>query len=443
MLTASYLDASRFSHIMGRSEKIFRRAKRRIPGGVNSPVRAWKAVGGRPLIIDRGKGSSIFDADAKRYVDYVGSWGPLIVGHAHPKIVQAVRRGAERGLTFGAPTDGEVRLAEKVSQLMPSIDMLRLVSSGTEATMSAIRLARAFTGRSKIIKFDGCYHGHSDGLLVKAGSGIATLGLPDSPGVPTGYARETLTATYNDIQSVQKHFTKAGKKIAAVIVEPVCGNIGVILPKRGFLESLRTITREYGALLIFDEVITGFRLGLGGAQKLFGIVPDLTCLGKIIGGGLPLAGFGGKRKIMNMLAPSGPVYQAGTLSGNPLAVAAGLVTLELLERPGAYNKLDGAAAQLEYGFRAALTKCSIKATLNRVGSMMTLFFGVDRVESAQEARQCDRKTFASFFHGMLKRGIYLPPAPFEAMFVSLAHTNSDLRRTISACEEWARTRTRD
>ncbi len=426
---------------MRRSEKIFRRAERKIPGGVNSPVRAWKAVGGHPLIIDRGKGSYVFDADGKRYIDYVGSWGPLIAGHAHPKIVQAVRQAASRGLTFGAPTNGEVRLAEKISQCVPSIELLRLVSSGTEATMSAIRLARAFTGRNKILKFDGCYHGHSDGLLVKAGSGVATLGLPDSPGVPKGYARETLTANYNDITSVQKHFAKNGKNIAAVIVEPVCGNMGVIAPRPAFLESLREITSKHGALLIFDEVITGFRLGLGGAQKFFGIVPDLTCLGKVVGGGLPLAAFGGTRRIMNMLAPAGPVYQAGTLSGNPLAVAVGLATLELLGRPGTYKKLDVTAAYLENGFRAVLKRHAIKATLNRVASMMTIFFGVEQVECPEEARQCDRKTFARFFHGMLQRGIYLPPAPFEAMFVSLAHSTADLDRTIWAFEGWAKTET--
>lgn len=429
--------------LMLRSEKIFRRAEQKIPGGVNSPVRAWKAVGGRPLIIDRGKGSHIFDADGTRYIDYVGSWGPLIAGHAHPKIVQAVREVAKHGFTFGAPTYGEVRLAEKVSQCVPSIELLRLVSSGTEATMSALRLARAYTRRNKILKFDGCYHGHSDGLLVRAGSGIATLGLPDSPGVPNGYARETLTANYNDITSVQKHFSRNGENIAAIIVEPVCGNMGVIPPQPGFLQSLREITRKHGALLIFDEVITGFRLGLGGAQKLFRVVPDLTCLGKIIGGGLPLAAFGGKRKIMDMLAPTGPVYQAGTLSGNPLAVAAGLATLDILDRPQTYRKLDTAAAYLENSFQAVLNRYAIKATLNRVASMMTLFFGMERVESPEAARRCDRKTFARFFHGMLQRGIYLPPAPFEAMFVSLAHSPKDLDRTIWAFDTWAKTAPRD
>src|SRR5512135_157796 len=430
------------SQSMRRSEKIFRRAQRIIPGGVNSPVRAWKAVGGQPLVIDRGKGSYIFDLDGKRYIDFVASWGPLILGHAHSKIVQAVRQRAAKGFTFGAPTDGEARLAEKVRQQMPSVQMLRLVSSGTEATMSALRVARAFTGRSKIVKFDGCYHGHSDGLLVKAGSGVATLGLPDSPGVPDGFARETVTAKYNDIKSLQKVFAHHGKSIAAVIVEPVCGNMGVIAPKPDFLPAMKEITRKHGALLIFDEVITGFRLAPGGAQKIFRISADLTCLGKILGGGLPLAAFGGKREIMSMLAPSGPVYQAGTLSGNPLAVAAGLATLALLGRPGTYEELDRKGHHLENGFRAILDEYRIKATLNRVGSMMTLFFGVTRVESPDDARKCDRQKFSRFFHGMLKRGVYLPPAPFEAMFVSLAHSKADLNKTISAFEDWARSETR-
>ncbi|MGE5217090.1 MAG: glutamate-1-semialdehyde 2,1-aminomutase [Chloroflexota bacterium] len=423
---------------MRRSEKIFFRAKRVIPGGVNSPVRAWKAVGGEPLVIDHGRGSHIFDADGKRYMDFVGSWGPLILGHAHPKIVQAVRQGAANGFTFGAPTEGEVLLAEKVKQLMPSIQMLRLVNSGTEATMSALRLARAFTGRNKIIKFDGCYHGHSDGLLVRAGSGVATLGLPDSPGVPDGFARETLTAKYNDITSLQKTFAKHGKSIAAVIIEPVCGNMGVIVPKPGFLQALKEMTRKSGALLIFDEVITGFRVALGGAQEFFRISADLTCLGKILGGGLPLAAFGGRHEIMRKLAPSGPVYQAGTLSGNPLAVSAGLATLALLERPETYEKLEQRGRRLEDGLRAVLEKYGINATLNRVGSMMTLFFGVNRVESPDDARQCDRQMFARFFHGMLKRGVYLPPAPFEAMFVSLAHSLRDLDRTVHAFNGWVR-----
>ena len=423
---------------MSVSSKIFSRALRKIPGGVNSPVRAWKSVGGTPLYIARGKGSYIYDDRGKRYIDFVGSWGPLILGHAPSKILQALRQTAAKGTTFGAPIVSEVELAELVSRLMPSIEKLRLVSSGTEATMSAIRLARAFTKRTKVVKFDGCYHGHSDGLLVKAGSGVATLGLPDSPGVPASYARETLIAKYNDIRSLQNLFNQHGKDIAAVIVEPICGNMGVILPQPGFLASLREMTKRYGALLVFDEVITGFRVALGGAQQLFKVKPDLTCLGKILGGGLPLAAFGGRRKIMDQLAPIGPVYQAGTLSGNPLAVAAGLTTLKLLAQPGTYAELAGKGKRLEDGLSVILTKYGIKTAINRMGSMMTLFFGVDRVSNPDDARQCDRKMFANYFHAMLKRGIYLPPAPFEAMFISLAHSTGDIDKAISAFAEWAR-----
>ena len=421
-----------------KSQKIFRRATKKIPGGVNSPVRAWKAVGGQPLIIRRGRASHVFDVDGKKYIDFVGSWGPLILGHAHPKVLHVLKQSLPQGFTFGAPTEGEVRLAEMVSRLMPSIQSLRLVSSGTEATMTAIRLARAFTGREKIVKFDGCYHGHSDGLLVRAGSAVATLGLPDSPGVPKGFARETLTATYNDFMSVQKIFDRRGDDIAAIIVEPVCGNMGVIPPKPDFLRMLRRITRKNGALLIFDEVITGFRVALGGAQELFHITPDLTCIGKIIGGGFPLAGFGGRRKIMDWLAPSGPVYQAGTLSGNPIGVTAGLETLNQLSRPGTYESLEEKGQFLENEFKSILEEHKIRSALNRVGSLMTLFFGVDQVGNAEEARKCDRKQFSRFFHGMLRRGIYLPPAPFEAMFISLAHSKADLDDTVRAFRNWAK-----
>jgi glutamate-1-semialdehyde 2,1-aminomutase len=426
---------------MKRSKQIFRRALKRIPGGVNSPVRAWQAVGGQPLFIVRGKGSHIFDADGKRYIDFVGSWGPLILGHAHPKILAAVKRCVANGTTFGAPTEGEVELSELVSKLMPSVEKLRLVSSGTEATMSALRLARAFTGRTKIIKFDGCYHGHSDGLLVKSGSGIATLGLPDSPGVPAGFARETLSAKYNEIISVQRLFDKYPEQVAAVIVEPVCGNMGVIPPRHQFLTQLRDMTKRHGTVLIFDEVITGFRVALGGAQKLFRVTPDLTCLGKVLGGGFPLAAFGGRREIMDLLAPVGPVYQAGTLSGNPVAVAAAMATLRLLAHPGIYKVLETKAQRLEEGFRSILAKYQIRATINRVGSMMTVFFGIDRAVTPDEARECDRRQFSKFFHGLLKRGVYLPPAPFEAMFVSLAHSESDLSQTIAACNDWIRRET--
>lgn len=422
---------------MSVSGKIFLRALEKIPGGVNSPVRAWKAVGGTPLFVARGHGSHIYDVAGKRYIDFVGSWGPLILGHAAPAIIHVLRRTAVKGTTFGAPTVAEIELAKLVSRLIPSIARLRLVSSGTEATMSAIRLARAFTNRPMLVKFDGCYHGHSDGLLVKAGSGVATLGLPDSPGVPPSYARETLIAKFNDIDSVQSLFKRYGQQIAAVIVEPICGNMGVIVPQAGFLGALRKITKQYRALLIFDEVITGFRVALGGAQELFNIKPDLTCLGKILGGGLPLAAFGGRRAIMDQLAPLGPVYQAGTLSGNPLAVAAGITTLKLLSRPGTYIALAAKGQRLEEGLRRVLAKHKLVAAINRVGSMMTLFFGVDRVATPDQARQCNRAQFANYFHAMLRHGIYLPPAPFEAMFISLAHSNADLDKTIAAFDDWA------
>ncbi|HWP24261.1 MAG TPA: glutamate-1-semialdehyde 2,1-aminomutase [Candidatus Binatia bacterium] len=424
-----------------KSQVLFQRGISRIPGGVNSPVRAWRAVGGNPLFMSRGRGSAIFDADGNRYIDYVCSWGPLILGHAPAKIVQAVRRQAAVGSTFGAPTAAEVDLAEMVSGIVPSVEKVRLVNSGTEATMTAIRLARAYTGKAKVVKFDGCYHGHADGLLVKAGSGVATLGLPDSPGVPPSFAKQTLIASYNDIASVQAIFARHGQDVAAVIVEPVCGNMGVIPPARGFLRALRRITQRYRALLIFDEVITGFRVALGGAQELYGVKPDLTCLGKILGGGFPLAAFGGRKELMDLLAPAGPVYQAGTLSGNPVAVAAGLETLQTLRRPGTYTALEEKSKRLEAGFDAVLKKYRIRAAVNRVGSMLTLFFGVDRVTNAVEARQCDRKRFARYFHGMLERGVYLPPAPFEAMFVSLAHSNADLQNTIAAFADWAREET--
>jgi glutamate-1-semialdehyde 2,1-aminomutase len=420
-----------------RSAQLYRRARKKIPGGVNSPVRAWLAVNGVPKFIQRGKGARITDVDEKEYIDFVASWGPLILGHANASVLQQLVRVAKNGTTFGAPTEGEVELAEAVSRVVPSIQKIRFVSSGTEAAMSAIRLARAYTDRTKVIKFDGCYHGHSDGLLVKAGSGVATLSLPDSPGVPSGFARETLVATFNDTDSVERIFERHDKSIAAVIVEPVCGNMGVIRPAPAFLSSLRSITQSHGALLIFDEVITGFRVALGGAQQLYGIRPDVTCLGKILGGGLPLAAFGGQQEIMDLLAPEGPVYQAGTLSGNPLAVAAGLATLALLSRPGVYPALEARGKKLQDGFEATLRKYPIRGTINRVGSMMTLFFGVEGVRNASEARQCDRKLFTNFFHGMLQRGIYMPPAPFEAAFISLAHTASDLDRTIAAFDQWA------
>jgi glutamate-1-semialdehyde 2,1-aminomutase len=436
-LTVYNPDVTRISPMStSKSTQLYRRALEKIPGGVNSPVRAWKAVGGAPKFVRCGRGSHIIDADEKQYIDFVGSWGPLILGHANGNILRCLKQVAKRGTTFGAPTESEVKLAETVCRLVPSIQKIRLVNSGTEATMSTLRLARAYTKRTKIVKFDGCYHGHADGLLVKAGSGVATLGLPDSPGVPPGFARETLVATFNDVGSVERLFNRHGKSIAAVIVEPVCGNMGVIPPAPIFLSSLRRITRNHGALLIFDEVITGFRVALGGAQEIYGIQSDLTCLGKILGGGLPLAAFGGRREIMDLLAPEGPVYQAGTLSGNPLAVAAGLTTLELLSRPGIYKALEARGKTLQEGFEEVLGKYHMRATINRIGSMMTLFFGVEKVRNAAEARECDREVFARFFHGMLKRGIYMPPAPFEAVFLSLAHTAADLAKTIAAFDQW-------
>lgn len=420
-----------------KSASLYRRALKKIPGGVNSPVRAWRAVGGTPVFITRGHGPYVFDADKKRYIDLVASWGPLILGHAHPRLLRSVTTKAAMGTTFGAPTEGELKLAETVCHFMPSIEKLRLVSSGTEATMSAIRLARAYTGRSKIVKFDGCYHGHCDSLLARAGSGIASLGLPDSPGVPMNVARDTLTANFNDMRNVKRLFHRYGGEIAAVIVEPICGNMGVIPPAPGFLRSLRKMTRQYRTLLIFDEVITGFRVALGGAQELYGVRPDVTCLGKILGGGFPLAAFGGARQIMDHLAPDGPVYQAGTLSGNPVAVAAGLATLERLARGDTYELLEHKGLKLEEGFRKVLSKHAIKGTVNRVGSMLCVFFGVDAVTNAADARKCHRERYARFFHGMRRRGIYLPPAPFEAMFVSVVHTAAHLGEITEAFDRWA------
>jgi glutamate-1-semialdehyde 2,1-aminomutase len=417
---------------------LFARAVRKIPGGVNSPVRAWKAVGQDPLFISRAKGAYVYDVKGKKFIDLVGSWGPAILGHAHPKVTKALVQAAARGTTFGAPTENEVRLAELICDLYPSMEKVRLVSSGTEATMSALRLARAYTERSKIVKFDGCYHGHSDGLLVNAGSGVATFAQPASPGVPSEIARMTLVARYNDLDSVAKLFARYPKEIAAVIVEPICGNMGLIPPKPGFLAGLRRLTRANGALLIFDEVITGFRVALGGAQALYKINPDITCLGKILGGGLPLAAFGARRDMMRLLSPDGPVYQAGTLSGNPLAVAGGLSTVQLLLRPSVYEELESKGRYLEDAFRETLAAGKITAAINRVGSLSTVFFGAHEVANAEHARRVDREQFARFFRGMLVRGIYLPPSPFEAMFLSLAHGVADLQRTAKAFASWAR-----
>ena len=426
---------SRFMSTPTLSQRLYRRAVDRIPGGVNSPVRAWRAVGGDPVFIQRGRGANLWDADGQMYIDYVGSWGPMILGHAHPKVLTAIQNAMRDGTSFGAPTAREVEMAETLAAAIPSVEMVRLVSSGTEATTAAIRLARASTGRPAILKFDGCYHGHVDALLVRAGSGAATFGVPDSAGVPAAVATQTLIARFNDLASVEACFNAEPQGIAAVIVEPVVGNMGVIPPANDFLRELRELTRRYGALLILDEVITGFRLGYGAVQTQFGVEPDLTCLGKIVGGGLPLAAFGGKRAIMEQLAPLGPVYQAGTLSGNPLAVAAGLQTLELLSKPGAYERLEVQSARLEQGLRAAFSGYDRPWCLNRVGSMWTLFFGTTAVRDADGARRCDTEIFGRWFRGMLDRGVYLPPSQFEAAFVSLAHTEEDIDTTVRAARE--------
>ena len=411
------------------SEAWFHRAQARIPGGVNSPVRAFRGVGGVPRFIERGEGSRIFDADGNSYIDYVCSWGPLLLGHRPQPVIDALREALEGGTSFGAPTGREVELAELISRIMPSIEMLRLVNSGTEATMSALRLARGFTGRDLIVKFEGCYHGHVDSLLVKAGSGMATLGIADTAGVPAAFAETTIALPYNSIAGVEKAFADRGGKIAAVIVEPVAGNMGCVPPVRGFLESLRELTVRHGALLIFDEVMTGFRVAMGGAQERFGIRPDLTTLGKIIGGGLPMAAYGGRADIMRQVAPLGSVYQAGTLSGNPLAVAAGLAMLRYItSHPELYDQLEARGAQL-----TAWTPPGV--TINRVGSMLTYFFSPVPVTDWESAKKCDTARFGKFFHGMLERGVYLAPSQFEAAFFSTAHSHEDIRRTVAAARE--------
>jgi glutamate-1-semialdehyde 2,1-aminomutase len=416
------------------SEQLFEEAQRYIPGGVNSPVRAWKAVGGSPRFLTRAKGATVTDADGKSYIDYVGSWGPMILGHAHSRVLQAVQNTLRDGTSFGAPTAREVELAKRICAALPSVEKVRLVSTGTEAAMTAIRLARAYTGRAKILKFAGCYHGHSDPLLVRAGSGAMTFGVPDSPGVTEAVASQTLVAAFNSVAEVEGWFAAQGNEIAAVILEPIVGNMGVVPPAAGFLDKLRDLTAASGALLIFDEVITGFRLTYGGAQTLFGIRPDLTCLGKIVGGGLPLAAVGGRADVMEQLAPLGGVYQAGTLSGNPLAVAAGLATLELLERPGTYEQLETMGQKIEAGLKAILERHGVRGCLNRAGSMFTLFFGVDAVTDATTAQRTDTKAFARYFQSMLAQGVYLPPSAFEAAFVSLAHSEGDLEDTLAAAD---------
>jgi glutamate-1-semialdehyde 2,1-aminomutase len=415
-----------------RSSALFARARTIIPGGVNSPVRAFKAVGGHPLFIDHGSGAYVYDVDGNEYIDYVGSWGPLILGHAHPRVVEAVTRATERGMSFGAPTEAEVRLAQMVVEAVPSMQMVRFVNSGTEATMSALRVARAYTRREKVIKFAGGYHGHADMLLVAAGSGALTLGTPDSPGVPAAATAQTLVLPYNDVDAVREVFGRYPGEIAAVIVEPVAGNMGCVPPIPGFLEGLREITRQDGAVLIFDEVMTGFRVAYGGAQALYGIAPDITCLGKIVGGGMPAAAYGGRREIMELVSPAGPVYQAGTLSGNPLAMAAGAAQLDLLREPGVYEQLEQAGAALSEGLRSAVEAAGVPVYQTRVGSMFCLFFTDQPVVDEASARRSDVSQFAAFFHEMLERGVYLAPSQFEAGFISLAHSDEVIERTVMA-----------
>lgn len=417
------------------SEQMFSRAQQTIPGGVNSPVRAFKSVGGTPVFIARADGAYIYDVDGKAYIDYVGSWGPMLLGHNHPAIRQAVISAAENGLSFGAPCPAEIDMAELVAALVPSMEMLRMVSSGTEATMSAIRLARGYTGRNTIVKFEGCYHGHADSLLVKAGSGALTLGVPNSPGVPADFAKYTLTCAFNNLDELTEIFNNHGDDIACIIVEPVAGNMNCIPPAPGFLEGLRALCDEHGAVLIFDEVMTGFRVALGGAQSYYGIKPDLTTLGKIIGGGMPVGAFGGKREIMQQIAPLGPVYQAGTLSGNPVAMAAGLAALTEISKPGVYEALTAKTSALLAGLQAAADKAGVPFTTNQVGGMFGLFFTEQpKVTSYQQATLCNIDAFKRFFHLMLAEGIYLAPSAYEAGFLSLAHSEQDLAATIAAAE---------
>lgn len=417
-----------------RSAEAFARAKKVIPGGVNSPVRAFRSVGLTPVYMERGEGSRVFDIDGNSYIDYVASWGPLIMGHAHPEVVEAIKKTAEKGTSFGAPTELETLMAELVCERVPSVDIVRMVNSGTEATMSALRLARGYTKRSKIMKFEGSYHGHADSLLIKAGSGVATLGLPDSPGVPEQIAAHTITVPYNDLASVKLAFEKFGEEIACIIVEPIAGNMGVVPPLPGFLQGLRDITVQYGSLLIFDEVMTGFRVGYSCAQGLFDIKPDLTCFGKVIGGGLPVGAYGGKHEIMEMIAPSGPIYQAGTLSGNPLAMAAGYTTLQLLT-PAVYEQLEQQSMKLEQGFKSNAAKHGIAATINRVGSMVCPFFTDQKVVDYETAKTSNLEQFKAYFSSMLDLGVSVAPSQFEGMFVSAVHSDKDIEATIAAHNE--------
>ena len=420
-----------------KSIQAFEEAKKHIPGGVNSPVRSFKSVGCSPVFITAASGSRVTDIDGNQYIDYVGSWGPMILGHAHPEVINAIQETATRGTSYGAPTLLETEVAWLIKRMVPSVDQVRMVNSGTEATMSALRLARGYTRRNLIVKFEGCYHGHNDSFLISAGSGALTFGTPNSPGVTEGTARDTLTARFNDLESVQLLFEKHGENIAGVILEPITGNMGVVIPKPDFLHGLRDLCSKYGSLLIFDEVMTGFRVAPGGAQELLGITPDLTTFGKIIGGGLPVGAYGGKEEIMNMLAPSGPVYQAGTLSGNPLAMAAGYTTLKILnDTPGFYTRLEEKSANLTAGLQAILHEESFPGVINRIGSMFTLFFtDNEKVESFADVNTCDTAVFARFFRHSLEAGIYLAPSQFEAGFVSAAHSNSDIEQTLDAAKK--------
>lgn len=417
-----------------KSEKAFKEAQTLMPGGVNSPVRAFKSVGMNPIFMERGKGSKIVDIDGNEYIDYVLSWGPLIHGHSHDTVVEAIKKVVESGTSFGAPTLIENELAKLVIERVPSIEVVRMVSSGTEATMSALRLARGYTGRNKIIKFEGCYHGHGDSLLIKAGSGVATLGLPDSPGVPEGVAKNTITVPYNDLESIRYAFEQFGEDIAGVIVEPVAGNMGVVPPQPGFLEGLREVTKQNGALLIFDEVMTGFRVDYGCAQGYYGVIPDLTCLGKVIGGGLPVGAYGGKAEIMQQIAPSGPIYQAGTLSGNPLAMTAGYETLKLLTRDS-YKEFQRKADRLEAGLSQAANEYEIPHTINRAGSMIGFFFTNENVINYEKAKMSNLEYFASYFRSMANEGVFLPPSQFEGLFLSTAHSDEDIDYTIEAARK--------
>ena len=417
---------------LAHSHALFKEALRLLPGGVNSPVRAFRGVGGEPIFIDHASGPYLYDADGHRYLDYVQSWGPMILGHAHPAVLEAVIQASTRGFSFGAPTQAENELAKLVIESVPSVEMVRFVNSGTEATMSALRLARAYTGRNKIIKFSGCYHGHADMLLVQAGSGVATMGLPDSPGVPAETTGNTLVVAYNDSAAVERLFRSYHREIAAIIVEPVAANMGLVLPQPGFLETLRELTRTYGALLIFDEVLTGFRIAMGGVQEWTGIVPDLTCLGKIIGGGLPVGAYGGRREVMELVAPAGAMYQAGTLSGNPLAMAAGIATLTELRKPGQYEKLEQKGQLLSDGISQAIHESRVKAQLVRIGALFCLFFTTQLVVDYASAKTSDTARFARFFWSMLRQGVYLPPSQFEGCFISLALEDEMIEETVQA-----------